>query len=263
MHRIAVAVLCLSLSAMAAATPEETIIRNAYAKLSYAVDLETLYKATTANPEVSSADLAKNVNDNSLRFTLSNFVVGNFSDVMAKKLITVFPETPGDAMIDVASVQSKHEEDGKTTTMDAAMARWIPGPSGSWPDWTVAQMLPVLEKESGVSGLVRYCTFTVTVTLTGKSRTYQSVFFFSSDGRVAPGDVVVGLGGGPLHDFITKPAYPNVLIETPLWDRSPALRDYLLSRARSDNSCKSGDACCDNATLECGVLSADLIGRKP
>ena len=40
----------------------------------------------------------------------------------------------------------------------------------------------------------------------GKSRTYQAAFFFSSDGRVAPADTVVGLGGGPLWDFITKPA---------------------------------------------------------
>jgi hypothetical protein len=110
---------------------------------------------------------------------------------------------------------------------------------------------------------VRYCTFTVTVTLTGKNRTYQSAFFFSSDGSVAPADVVVGLGGGPLLDFITKPAFPSVMLETSLWDRSPALRGYLQSRAKSDSSCKSGDACCDNATLECGVMSADLIGRKP
>lgn len=33
MHRLAVAVLCLSLSAMASATAEETIVRTAYAKL--------------------------------------------------------------------------------------------------------------------------------------------------------------------------------------------------------------------------------------
>jgi hypothetical protein len=142
--------LCLSLlTAVYAATPEETTIRNAYAKLSYVVDLESMYRAATANPQITSAELAKIVNDNSLRFTLSNFVVGNLSDITTKKFMAVFPQYPDDVMIQITAVRSNHEEDGKTTVMDAAAAQWAPGPNGVAPDWTVAQMLPVMEKESG------------------------------------------------------------------------------------------------------------------
>jgi hypothetical protein len=76
-----IAVLCVILisvsMAVAQRTHEETVVRTAYAKLSYAVDLETATRAVRHNPKITYAQLAQEIAKESLTFRLSNFVVGD------------------------------------------------------------------------------------------------------------------------------------------------------------------------------------------
>jgi hypothetical protein len=258
--------LCASSLAAFAAnrSPEETVVRNTYAKLSYAIDLETVYRATLANPQIDPAELAKQVATKSLTFKLSNFVVGDFASIATVKFTSVFPQYPDGRCIAITSVTERYTENEKTITMEAASAKWDDnGPSGYPPDYTVAQMLPVAEREGGVPVLVRYITYVVTATLNGRSRTYKAAFFFGPKLEPSPADTVVGLGGGPLNDFITKPVYPSVLLNTNLWGKSAAARNFLVANQKVKDSCKAGDACCDERTLQCGVYGADISGRQP
>jgi|ERR1700688_68712 len=265
-YLVAAALLCFSLSALAAdQSHEETVVRIAYAKLSYAVDLETAYRLVLANPDITTATLTQKVAQQGLRFKLSNFAFGDLADITSQKFAAVFPQYPdGSEIIHLTEMKEQFTEDsGKTLEMDVAAPKWATGPTGHALDLTVAQMLPILEQESGEPSLVSYCTFTVTATLTGRSRTYKASFFFGPNGQAIPSDTVVGLGGGSLWDAMTKPVYPNVLLETSLWTKSAAAQDYILANQKLKDTCKNGEACCDAATLQCGVYSADLIGRRP
>lgn len=263
-------VVCMLLTSMPMATAaemshEEAVVRNTYAKLSYAVDLNTAYRAFQANPKISAADLARQVELQGLRFKLSDFTVGNLAHIAEAKYADVFPQYDdnGEDVIHTNVTKENYGEvGGATASMETATAKWGPAPNGRAPDYTVGQMIPVLEREMGVSPPLRYCSFTVTATLAGRSRTYEASFFFGAKDQVAPADAVADVGGGALWHFLLHPLYPDILLRTRIGE-IPAVREFLTANQRSNASCKSGEACCDAETLQCGVFSADLTGRQP
>lgn len=240
-------------------THEEAVVRTAYAKLSYAVDLNTAYQLATSNPKLDSATLRSEILVQGLHFTLSDFVTGKLSDIAQQKYVPTLGQYPdGQDMISVALSSVTHEDvGGRTAKTDTATAHWTKGPNGNPPDLTVGEMMPTLQQESGLLLLDRYCTFTVTASLAGRSRTYRAAFLFAAGGEVATGDVVVGLGGGALSRFISQPVHPDIFLQTSL-GKQPAIHDFLQAGQRQDQSCGSSDACCDLQTLQCGVSSAEL-----
>jgi len=265
--------LCLTFAAISSAltaemSHEETMVRTAYAKLSYAVDLETAIRAVRHNPKITYSQLTQEVAKESLTFRLSDFAVADMASVLDQKYSEVFHDIrDGGNVIDIASVaETFTEETGGVkaeTRMDLARPRWSRGPLGAVPDSTVAEMLPAMERESGLSvPLIRYCTYTVTVTFEGRSRTYQAEFYFGPEGQPDSGDMVVALGGGALPELLVKPVYPQVLVETATYGKNPALRGFLEANQRSNATCRRGEACCDLSALQCGIYSADLKGGR-
>jgi hypothetical protein len=250
-----------------AMTPEEAAVRNAYARLSYAVDIETVYRVTSANRDISSADLAQQVAQRGLSFKLSDFTVGNVSDIADANYLDHFSQyNSGQEVIQTTLKTHNYIEDGATTSMQAIEVKWGPGPTLHGTDdpllnYTVKQAVPVIEEELHVPSVVRYCTYTVTASLEGRSRTYKAVFFFGSNNEVAPVDPTVGTTGNDLQYFILHPVFPNILLLTNVASL-PAVHEFLAANQQTASSCKSGDACCDAETLRCGVLSSDL-GRRP
>jgi hypothetical protein len=209
-------------------THEEEVVRAAYAKLSYAVDIKTAFRAVQSNRAISPADLARQVELKRLRFQLSDFKVGNLTDVGDTKYVDFAGQFPDgqDIVNTTIATETLTEEGSPTASTDSAVAEWGRGPSGIPPFLTMRESLHLIEEESGVKPLLRYCTYTVKVTLEGRSRTYKTSFLFGSDGQVAPGDAVVGLGGGALAYFITHPIVPDVFLKTSL-AASPAVRSFL------------------------------------
>ncbi|MGD0271518.1 MAG: hypothetical protein ABSB14_20790 [Candidatus Sulfotelmatobacter sp.] len=262
-------------------THEEAVVRNTYAKLSYAVDINTAYRVLLANAAILPANtksdgrlaeqqdnltrqLIHEIRFQRLGFQLSDFTCGNLADIAGAKYTDVFPAYDGvsEDVIHTAVETEKYSEAGRTTTMETVTAKWGPAGPGKTPDWTVAQMIPVAEQELGVAPLVSYCRFTVTASLQGRSRTYKAAFLFGPNGQAAPLDSVAGGDGNNLVYFFQHPVYPNIMLRTKIGD-SPVTRNFLEANERSGAGCKSGDACCDAKTLQCGVFSADLLRERP
>lgn len=253
----------ISVAFAAEVSHEETVVRTAYAKLSYAVDLETAYRAAKHNPKLTYAQLTQQVAKESLTFRLSDFSVADIASVANRRYSEVFPDIrDGGDVIDITSVQEKMTEDGVETDMDVAQPRWSRGPLGDVPDSTVAEMLPIMEKESGIPSMVRYCTYVVTAAFEGRSRTYRAAFYFGPDGQATPADMVVALGGGTLRELLVKRVYPQVLVETRTWGKNAALREFLEAGQRTNASCRPDEACCDLSSLQCGIYGADLKGGR-
>lgn len=270
MRYLAVLLCLYALSASAAdMSREETIVRTAYAKLSYAVDLETAIRAVKHNPKITYAQLTQEVAKEALTFSLSDFSCDDISNVLDQKYAQVFSDIrDGGDVIDIGSVTETYTDETNPgaitkTSMNVAVARWSHGPKGPVPDLTVAQALPIMEQESGISSLTRYCPYTVTVTFEGRSRTYRADFFFGPEGQdeASPGDMVVALGGGTLKEFLTRPVYPQVFLRIARFNgNNSVIREFLNENQQSNATCKRGEACCDLAALHCGVYSADLKG---
>jgi hypothetical protein len=266
------AVLCVMLASLSGAlaqmTHEETVVRNTYAKLSYAVDLETAYRAALTNPSITDANLAKVVMQQGLRFSLSGFTAGELSDVLDANFRIRFPQyDDGQEVVHTGVNTDTFSDGGATVSMETLTVKWGPGPTltgaGELSEYTVKQMIPILQNELGVSPLVRYCSFNVTASLAGRSRTYQATFFFGKNGQAAPLDPVVGGDGNNLEHFFLHPVFPSLLLQTITVGANPVVRNFLTANQKNGPSCKSGDACCDAETLQCGVFSADLEGRQP
>ena len=254
-------------AAVAQMTHEETVVRTAYAKLSYAVELETAMRAVRRNPKITYAQLTQEVAKESLTFRLSDFSVGDVAALpQDHKYYEFFPDIrDGGNVVDIGIVteQLTEEVNGvKTSTqMDVANPSWSHGPLMDLPDLTVAEALPIMNRESGLSvPLTRYCTYNVTVTFEGLSRTYRAAFYFGPQGQPDAGDMVVALGGGALSTLLVKPVYPQVLVETAKWGKNPTVRAFLEANQRNKATCIHGEACCDLSALQCGIYSADLKG---
>jgi hypothetical protein len=258
MHRIALAVFYLSLSAAATVTPEETMVRNAYAKLSYAVDVKTAEEAISANPNISPADLATLVAKRSLRFSLSDFTCDNFANILDEKYADIFDKYSGDVIYTSLGTLN-YNEAGLKGTMNMATAKWGAPPEGRLPDWTVRQMIPHLEQESGVTNIAplrKYCTYTATAALAGRTVAYQAAFFFGANGQARQDDSVVGVGGGGLDYFLRSiprsscnPDWRRILPSKPF---SRPLRDQTLP-------VKQIAATCAAIPCTCGVASIPWI----
>ena len=241
---------------------EEIVVRTAYARLAYAVDLYTIYTAVQANPKIDFVALAKEIDRQGLRFNLSDFATGNLADIAHDDYSVLGQYPDGQDIISISPVNATSTEiPAPAVSTYMATAAWAPGPQGRAPYRTVGEMLPLEERESGVAPLRRYCTYTVTATLLGRSRTYRASFLFGD--RVAPADVVVAIGGGAMRTLLTRKLYPDILIGTKLGS-NPAVRDFLAATQREEQICRAGigDVCCNPEKLQCGVASSDL-GRQP
>jgi len=253
-----------------AATPVETTVRNAYSKLSYAVDIDTVYQVASHGKDPTATDLADSLAKHALKFQLSNFNEGQIHDISEQNFLRLFPQHAPDNN-EVIQTQLKthkyNEANLPAASMDTIVAKW--GPAASWhgdnnvlADYTVREWIPILQAELGVPHLVSYCTYTVTVSFEGKSRTYPAAAFFDKDGNAAIDDTVAGGNGNLLQYFLQHPIYPQILVGPNTISAKPAVRNFLEANQKSAASCKSGDACCDAEAMQCGVFSAD-IRREP
>src|SRR5579863_10193621 len=129
------AVICFMVASLSGAlaqmTHEESVVRNTYAKLSYAVDLETAYRAALANPNISASDLEKAVAKNALRFSLSDFTVGELGNILDTNFRARFPQYDGDGqeVIHTRLQTESHSEDGAgPTSMETLTVKWGAAP---------------------------------------------------------------------------------------------------------------------------------------
>jgi len=259
--RSLVTLLILSSLSFAQMTHEEQLVRNAYAKLSYAVDLNNAVQAQSANPKITADEVKRQVESKSLRFQLADFKVGNLAEVAKTPYANLAGEMPAaDSEIIQTSLSTiRHtQKDQADEVILTAVARWSQMPSVAPDNSTVEQQMSEIEKGFRLaSRLTRFAAFSVTVTFDGRSLTYPALFLFSASGEIVTEDMVVALGSGPLKYFASHPMFPTATTRFP----KGALRDLLESTQRTDTACTPGDACCDLAALRCGITAADLQGR--
>jgi len=228
---LAICVLLVSASAKLGAQTahEEAVVRAAYARLSSAVDVNTAYKAARSNPLITAADLSSKITSTSLRFELGDFKFGGLDDadfaaLLDKDFPGMGPDGQDIVQTTVATIQVTDAGNEPVSSVTAT-AYWSGPPHGSLPGWTMRDFRSVLEDELGVKPLLRYCTYTVKLTLAGKSKTYRAAFFFGENDKPAPSDGTVGIGGGALYYFASHTLMPDVLSKT-RFDKNPAVHNF-------------------------------------
>lgn len=246
-------------------TREETVVRTAYAKLAYAIQLHEIYNFSGLKTE---GTLAQYVAAREMHFALSDIRGGSLSDIQTDKYSDLVTRPDGREVLHVRNATIQNTENGKQAITNTAAAEWGEGQTVT-EDWDLqmAKAVPILEAQNEAV-LSRYVACTVTVSYRNKQSTYKALWLFGKDKQGNPFtlgiDTIVGIYGGALNYVINNPVYPAVMLETKLRD-TPGLRDWFAAHIATCGA--SRDACCDPETLQCGIsiasLQRSLAGGKP
>lgn len=250
-------------AAFASNPQDEQTVRNAYAKLAYAVQAYTVY-VTQQNPKVNSADLAKELQTDELRFDIADISSGALADISSKPYSSFVTKLDTQPILEISPVEVTFNDPinrQRATSYFADRPRWTQGHESGTEDWNI--LVGKAMEMSGKAGkFSRYVTATITVRFQGQSRTYHTLWLFGySPFEPLAIDLVTGQ---VVRDFALESAYPSVLTDTRLRSRA-VVNDWLNSTQRFEPSCKTGkqDVCCDSAMLACGIASEDLRSTKP
>ncbi len=246
--------LCFPVGFAATMSHEETVVRRAYSKLAYAVQLKTLLDTarTTTNP----AEVAEAVRKNELHFTLTDFKAGPLSEIAQVNYDDLVTKPNGDSSLAVSVHTEQVNEGGQIVSSNLANTPKWTKEQIVHEDWKVpiGKALPIIEQQNDGIRLLRYATYTVTVEFDGRYRTYKAMFLFGKDKNgdeaMVPLDVV-NINGSSLDFFAQHPVGEDVLLRTKM-RTLPAVQTWMSGHAIKGCSLKSKDTCCDAASLMCG-----------
>jgi hypothetical protein len=252
--------------------PEENLIRTAYAKMSYAdevrIILDSLEQIDRERWWKTKADVADAALASRLSFELGDFHFGKISEIADRRIgdFDGSPSAVGGEVLDVAPSLYNYRANGSSSKYVAYIKfGWKPSPLQALlpaENWPVAKALQVEQFEG--KKYSDYVTYTVTVTLQDKSRTYQAWMLFGPDDK--------GKEQVYFMDWVADPTavtfayehslYPAAFAETDV-RTVPFVDKWLYDNAQSctvihNEKDDRADVCCDAGSGRCG-LSKSLL----
>jgi len=256
----------------AAMTHEETVVRTAYAKLAFASEegvigqlafdsipgalVQKQYAGMTAEQRLDAVRV---------RFTLSDFVVGEIKGILDRKVTDVMPFT-NDYQLSGSIGLDNYREPGVEAHWNHFDAAWQP--SRPTPERLAMLQGITLDQSYQVDWKTprpeklweRYALYSVTVTFQGRTMgPYKALFIFGHDDKghesVTPEDVSVP----GLFSALSEHLFPDAFVLTHM-RTYPVIQNWLNTNQVRDQSCSvgRGDICCDLTKLKCGVGSTDM-----
>jgi hypothetical protein len=165
---------------------EEKVVRDVYEKLA------KMNRAARLSFGRRDTNL-----DAGLRFELSDFKVGPIREIESTKAEDLVSGPTGEIISLARTLSSENDKDETV----CYKAQWVPGQYSSLnePQWTIANVMGFEADKNYDVG--EYASYTVTVSLEGKTKTYKALALFRNpyrfQGVLRPTfwDAVVGLGG--------------------------------------------------------------------
>lgn len=244
---------------------EEQIVRNYYAKLSFASQMGILSSVLFRMTPATGGE-ANKLLESRIRFALSEFQVGDFAEIASSPWpLLLNPDAPQDVFDIILSGSDIGVNEHKY---------FLPWYQVNWnkaqtkPEWQGdrreqvstgmrslgANTVKDVAKIAAQGDWSRYASFTVNATLDGRTITYRSVFIFANHGEtIATFDPTMHI---PVQ--LNAPLYPGVLVES-AYRELPLFKSWIAKNQLS--GCKKFDEpeiCCDPATGRCGLASEDV-----
>jgi hypothetical protein len=256
-------------------THEETLVRTAYAKFTYAAEQDVIgnlaLEATGAKGVASEADRAlpteQRLANAIVTFKLSDFKTGTMNEIANRKATDLISLPIGEILL-ADTPEYGYVEGGVGLTWVGLQPHWRPAGSGpdqwSWSPETLNETIGTLAHSTWGDEATwqRYASYSVTVTFRGKSRgPYNALFLFGRDSKgnemVMPQDATTDSIG--LADVMTIHLFPEAFVRSRL-RATPVVPDWLNSAQKSSPSCSTGqrDVCCDLEQLKCGPGIVDV-----
>jgi hypothetical protein len=253
-------------------SPEETLVRTAYAKFAYASEQNALYQlALEANTQHDLLAEAKGTAPKrsvtpeqrlaarqklaaaQVSFKLNDFVIGYVADIRDRKASDLISPPIGE-IFDAGPQTYGFSEGGQGLHLYGLHLRWGAPFVGEREDLNAT--IGELERFSTSE---RYASYSVTATFQGRSLgPYRALFVFGRDTKgnatVMPEDE--NTNDTALTWVLAQSLFPEALVRTRL-RAYPVVAEWL---NRHEKSCSqsSRDVCCDLTRLQCGPGSDDV-----
>jgi hypothetical protein len=248
-------------------SPEERTVRMAYAKIVFAVQVQTVEQAVhQKHRKLDTPALESALDKNDMRITLSGFTVGDVSEIAQRNIQDLVSLPHGEDVLVISDAPNSFKEHGKITEeTSVAIPAWQPGSSGglSTVSSTLAEVLAVNQPTDIFE---RYAAFNVAISYQGRARKYRALVLFGKDANGANQVLVTDtvLGSVP-QDMVTRSIYPAILLGTSQGE-VPAVLSWFESKQMPATSCtrstqeaqSAQDVCCDLSALKCGISADDL-----
>ncbi len=258
--------LLSSSTALAAAdnnmSPEERTVRMAYAKIIFAVQVQTVEQAVhQKHRKLDTPALNSALDKNDLRITLSNFSVGDVSEIAQRNIQDLVTLPNGEGLLIISDAPNSYKEHGKVTDeTSVAIPEWQPGSGGGGQSTVNTTLAEVMAVNQPTDVYQRYASFNVAVSFQGHNRKYRALVLFGKDANGAAKVLVTDtvLGSVP-QDMMTQSVYPAILLNTSQGE-VPAVMSWLEAKQMPATSCTrtTHDVCCDLSSLKCGISADDL-----
>lgn len=240
-------------------THEETVVRTAYAKLSFATEqvavtqlaLEATGLVTPKKFAGQSSD--QRIADAQLNVTLGDFVVGNAQDVLSRKATDLITPAVNEKLY-IQDNYHSYLDKGQEYQWLEPNPKWVPAdpiPPGVL-NLTLGNFLELEwhQKQQWQT----YASYTVTVSYQGKSAgPYKALFLFGHDTKgaeiVAPEDGTID--AVLLGRVMQKRLFADAFLSERLW-KVPLVKDWVTAKQQSLNCSPEQGVCCDLASLRCG-----------
>jgi len=253
---------------MADMTHEETMVRTAYAKFAYASEQEAIGQlaleagGTPAPHTGLSSDQRLALAHTS--FQLSDFTVGNLSDIINRKAVDLISPPIGEMLTASTPIHS-YSDYPVSTTWYSVQPQWQPATVTS-PEVRNANLgqlhAMAWHTQAPTTIWQRYASYSVTVTFQGKScGPYKALFIFGHDGQgsemVMPEDA--NTDSTALARVLAVHLFPDAFLRTRM-RTYPVVADWINTHKKYGATCSrgQGDVCCDLVQLECGLGSDDV-----
>ncbi len=239
---------------------EETVVRTAYARLTYAAQLRIValdaMNVSGATHSISNDELQERIKELVPHFEIDNVVVGNLSAIAGEPWENFVTKPDGD-LIQITSsgvAPTFTTPNGVTKKwMFYVMTGWTSHAfDRNWEGITVAKFVSQSSKPNGEI-YDRYVSYRVQATLSGRGRLYNAMFLFGKDSKGKEAihriDHIVGMGS--LDLVSNQSLYPEAILET-YYRELPEIADWIRANTVS-NETKNRDIYCSPSG--CGLPS--------
>lgn len=242
---------------------EETVVRNSYARLSYAVGQLPIIQMAEESQGVpvprkaASLSSEARITNGELIIGLSDFVVGDAAEILDRKVDDLITADPN-WKLSVNDLHHSYASHGEMLVWWEPQASWqhavAPAPTNTTVRsafesiWQVKLPNPLLE---------RYASYSVTVKYDGKTvGAYRALFLFGHDKGnefIQPQDNTIDQSalGSAMYEHLLADA----LVASDVRD-VPAVSRWVSGKKQSLNCFESQGVCCDPVKVSCGPAEA-------
>ena len=257
------ACVCLTIPSSAAdraMSHEEVVVRQTYAKLAFAAQLGAVHEGLSrSHGAPSSTSFNLDMHDG-LHFDVNSCTTGNLADIAERPYGMLVEKPSGEEVLDVTTGTYTFTHDADQTAEPYVKAKWVKGQDLRSQDWmsvTMSKALTMMDDHD----YSRYASCSITVSLEGRSKTYNSLFLFGQDKTKAEKVLAIDLvaGNAAVTHYVDHSVYPSALLETDLRS-NPTIDKWLRANQVKSAYCKAGtkEACCDPQTGVCGLAAGDV-----